>query len=417
VTPRTILVLGAATAALLAAVGNSSGAGAADQFSGTWQLVAAAGKPWASGGTLTIRSASRSEVEAFKQSGVTPSANYIFGYCLGQNTPGYPFPPPQGYVPPKVKGWYIVTYSWKGGGKMGGCASDKTGGQLLFYGKGTTGGIRGRNGDLLIGYWTDNPAGQQEFTAKLEEEELPDALVPIEKVSNGCGGGKAGEAGIQQSAGNTSTYLNSNNPLGRRYRVNFKDACDLHDAGYSHAKVEDKLNGGIVDFLHWSQAAVDRKFLLDMRLICKRDIPASAPVARDDCEGTGGKTSFGAETRYNFVFRFGYKFFWKPPSISGRYVAGKAGVPAWRVEQHNRTVTATWATEDGGRGSFRGTLICHDDEATVEGFVKVTKGSEVVKGKGTLRVKFVHTGSVYREFDLHYTLAGGIVVRAAMTRV
>ena len=35
----------------------------------------------------------------------------------------------------------------------------------------------------------------------------------------------------------------------KKYRVNFREACKLHDAGYSHAKVRDELNGGvIVDF-------------------------------------------------------------------------------------------------------------------------------------------------------------------------
>ena len=118
---------------------------------------------------------------------------------------------------------------------------------------------------------------------------LPDALVEIAKVSNGCGGGKAGKPGWLQTFGaNTSTYLNSNIPLGKRYTVDFSDACDLHDAGYSGAKVRDKLNGGIIDYFEVSKQDVDEKFWEDQTKLCLRAIPEAAPVARDDCMHRGG---------------------------------------------------------------------------------------------------------------------------------
>jgi len=136
--------------------------------------------------------------------------------------------------------------------------------------------------------------------------------VPISTVANGCGGaGWDSVVAVQNYFGNTSKYANSNvNPLARTYTVNFKDACDLHDAGYSGAVVRDKINGGIVvDYRTWSRKRVDAKFLDDMRRLCTRQIPATAFVALRNCKATGGNASFGAESRFDFVREFGRRFF------------------------------------------------------------------------------------------------------------
>lgn len=135
--------------------------------------------------------------------------------------------------------------------------------------------------------------------------------VPIETVSNGCGGaGWASVVAAQNYLGNTSVYKNSNkNPLAKSYTVDFKAACDLHDAGYSGAIVRDRLRGGIKDFRKWTRKQVDDKFLADMRLLCRRAIPASATVALTNCLARGGNLSFGAESRFNFVRKWGHLFF------------------------------------------------------------------------------------------------------------
>lgn len=135
--------------------------------------------------------------------------------------------------------------------------------------------------------------------------------VPIEAVSNGCGGaGWASLVKVQNYLGNTSTYKDSNtNPLAKSYTVNFKSACDLHDAGYGGAIVKDALRGDIKDFRKWTRKQVDDKFLADMRLLCERQIPATAIVALANCKARGGNLSFGAESRYNFVRKFGNLFF------------------------------------------------------------------------------------------------------------
>ena len=152
-----------------------------------------------------------------------------------------------------------------------------------------------------------------------------DLLVPIESVSNGCGGaGWDSLVHAQNYLGNTSKYADSNiNPLARTYTVNFVDACNLHDAGYSGAVVKDKLNGGrIVDFRTWSRKQVDEKFLADMRWLCTRQIPATARTALKNCKARGGNASFGAESRYNFVRRWGYLFFDADPNEPGTQRTG-----------------------------------------------------------------------------------------------
>ena len=194
---------------------------------------------------------------------------------------------------------------------------------------------------------------------------LPDAIVPLALISNGCGGGQAGEYGIQQRLGNRSTFLETANPLGERHTVTFKEACDLHDAGYSGAKVMDPINGGTIDYFDYTQAQVDTKFLDDMRALCKAQIPASAPVARKDCEGTGGYTSFGAETRYNFVRSHGHHFYRQRPDLNGSWSGG--GVGTVTITQNKRYVRGTWQ-QGNVSGEFRGTLISHDQDSTVEGF-------------------------------------------------
>jgi hypothetical protein len=145
--------------------------------------------------------------------------------------------------------------------------------------------------------------------------EPPAKLVPIESVSNGCGGGDWRLiVKVQNFLGNTSTYWNSRDslvydPLAKSHTVDFVDACNLHDAGYAGAIVRDKLRGGIKDFRSWTRKQVDKKFLADMRFLCQRQIPDEAPYALKNCRGRGGNASWGAESRYRFVRKHGYRFF------------------------------------------------------------------------------------------------------------
>jgi hypothetical protein len=138
-------------------VGSAGGRASADLFSGTWNLAAAAGTLWASGGTLTISPASSSAVPG--ATGQAAWDNYVKGYCTGPAQPGG--------TAPKPSAWYSLHYTWSGGGTMGGCVSDKTNGQLIFFGQGTMGHIQGRNGNQIFGDWTNNPNGSTRFSATL----------------------------------------------------------------------------------------------------------------------------------------------------------------------------------------------------------------------------------------------------------
>lgn len=220
------------------------------------------------------------------------------------------------------------------------------------------------------------------------EPTLPDALVPIESVSNGCGGGKAS---LQGSWRDTSVYLDTNDPFGKRYPVNFREACNLHDAGYSGAKVRDVLHGGkIVDFFEWTRERVDEKFLEDMQMLCRQKISALAPGALADCRGTGGKTSLGARTRYNLVRDVGDLFWIERPKLRGWWATQNVlDAPLWAVVQTLRSVKASWrgGTEQPDlRGEFKGTLITRDDDSIVKGFAKITQGGKTVQGQMTFTI-------------------------------
>lgn len=216
---------------------------------------------------------------------------------------------------------------------------------------------------------------------------LPDALVPIGSVSNGCGGGKASAQG---KFGDISTYRDSNtNPTAKSYTVNFREACKLHDAGYSGAKVRDALHGGaVVDFFTWTKEKVDKKFLEDMILICERTIPASAATVLANCKATGGNFSVGARSRFNFVDRFGSLFWRARPNVSGRWtVRGDAAAPPWAITQRLRSVRAVWrggAGDPGLRGEFRGTLISRDQDTVIRGFAQITQDGETKIGAMSL---------------------------------
>jgi len=133
-------------------------------------------------------------------------------------------------------------------------------------------------------------------------------VAPLASVSNGCGG-SGWEAWVksQNYLLDTSSYYDSG--TGKSYGVNFRQACNLHDAGYGGVAVADPINGGIVDFHAWDRHRVDDKFLRDMQTLCRRAIPAAAKSALAKCLGNGGAGSIGAKSRYDVVDKVGYRFY------------------------------------------------------------------------------------------------------------
>lgn len=166
-------------------------------------------------------------------------------------------------------------------------------------------------GPLFFCGWAENAAGTKSAKAPKSSCAWIPLLVDIDRVSNGCGGeGWETVVTAENLIGNSSTFKDSNvNPLAKSYTVSFVAACNLHDAGYAGVMVADAINGGTVDFRTWSRSRVDGKFLADMRLLCDRQIPATATTARANCRARGGLLSIGAKSRFDLVRTVGIAFF------------------------------------------------------------------------------------------------------------
>ena len=220
---------------------------------------------------------------------------------------------------------------------------------------------------------------------------LPGALVSLKSVSNGCGGGPAGD---DPKDGDVSDFVDSEIPFadlaawerGKKYHVNFREACKQHDAGYSHAKVHDMaLNGGkVIDYFAWTKAQVDTKFLEDMLKICDDQIPPTATVALRNCKQSGGfHLEHGAKTRFNVVATTTYSqklwkglgFYQQPPRLTDSWSVPGVSTGPWLIRQSARIVTLKWTggpAQPDMSGEFRGTIISHDNDSSVEGFFVIT---------------------------------------------
>ncbi len=168
-------------------------------------------------------------------------------------------------------------------------------------------------GPLFFCVWAESKGGKSDDAPKSSCAWVP-LLVEVKSygVSNGCGGkGWDSIVAIENYFGNTHVYEDAE--TGVRYTVDFKPACDLHDAGYAGLLVVDRINGGgKVDYRSWSRMAVDSKFLRDMRTLCHTAATPPIPPASDamgQCEHSNMPSSIGAGTLYGFVDNYGDLFF------------------------------------------------------------------------------------------------------------
>ena len=168
-------------------------------------------------------------------------------------------------------------------------------------------------GPLFFCVWAESKGGKSDDAPKSSCAWVP-FLVDVKSygVSNGCGGkGWDSMVAIENYFGNTHVYKDAE--TGVRYTVDFKPACDLHDAGYAGLLVADRINGGgNVDYRSWSRMAVDSKFLRDMRTLCHTAATPAIPPASDamgQCEHSNMPSSIGAGTLYGFVDSYGDLFF------------------------------------------------------------------------------------------------------------
>jgi hypothetical protein len=180
-----------------------------------------------------------------------------------------------------------------------------------------------------------------------------EAVVALGAVSNGCGPGRGSSS--RPRPADVSTY--------GRYKVDFRPACDLHDAGYLGAAVADPIDGGYLDPFDWTREQIDAKFLADERKLCDEQISGDHPDARRalaECVGDTRRDRAARKFGGHFVDR---------PHVAGTWLSRTHG--RWKLTQHSRHVTATWPG-----GEFDGTIL-------------IGNGSPIINGLGpTFRMVF-----------------------------
>ncbi len=187
--------------------------------------------------------------------------------------------------------------------------------------------------------------------------------------------------------------------LRQPFEVNFRQACDLHDAGYSGAKVKDPLHGAkVVDFFPWNQHSLDVKFAGDLELLCQRQIPPQRPGLLAPCRSR-------ADAMVALVTTLGHRWYVPRPKLDGPWVVkGQPEKHGWQITYLERSVRAVSlqnprAPLSAPRYHFRGTLISRDQDSIVDGVtltsrqsaptrLLVTKsGDLVIRGPGTRLVR------------------------------
>jgi hypothetical protein len=97
--------------------------------------------------------------------------------------------------------------------------------------------------------------------------------------------------------------------------VNFRAACDMHDAGYDGGIVFDPVNGGAIDTRGLSRLTIDNRFYNDLITLCNRQVGGNAFVARSLCYGI-------AATYYTAVRAAGWALFDASPGVPGLQSSG-----------------------------------------------------------------------------------------------
>lgn len=197
----------------------------------------------------------------------------------------------------------------------------------------------------LVGVTLGGAAHAPPYPPNTKAPPFHDALVALDAVSNGCGPGRGASSKVRPA--DVSTY--------GRFKVSFRLACDLHDAGYLGAAVADPINGGYVDSFDWTRRQVDAKFLADGRALCR------AQISDRRAEGRGALAACTRDTRrYRAVRALGGHFFVARPHVAGTWRSRTHGV--WKLTQHSRHVTATWPG-----GDFDGTILVGHGDPIING--------------------------------------------------
>ena len=152
----------------------------------------------------------------------------------------------------------------------------------------------------------------QERIEKLQQlEPLLEAIDPSAH-SNGCG--PSWLPGFPFLI-NQQTFKGKDSITGitTKVKVNFKPACDLHDAGYAGLLVINRFGASPLDYAPYTKAAVDQKFFYDLCKICDATIPGSNKEATEKCKWS----KLGAWGYHFAVKEAGFFTFDCNPNMSG----------------------------------------------------------------------------------------------------
>jgi hypothetical protein len=145
---------------------------------------------------------------------------------------------------------------------------------------------------------------------------IPGGFYPAVVYSNGCSGPPFNTL-LNQSPPipDPTTGFPFFFPVPRFFVVDFRPACDMHDAGYEGGLVIDPIFGVPVNTSSQSRLTVDLKFLGDLRYLCSRSIPWDAPTALVSCH-------LLADTYFAAVRAAGRGNFDASPFVQGKQLTG-----------------------------------------------------------------------------------------------
>jgi hypothetical protein len=131
-----------------------------------------------------------------------------------------------------------------------------------------------RKGPMYYCVWAQDAAGNRSEDAPYSACGWISLIANVDDVSNGCGGAQWGNFWEKVQ----NFFLDSQKYYG--FRVDFRDACNAHDAGYGGFTVKDPVTHRVTDFRTWTRARVDQKFQSDLQTLCSRKIKGDSQKAR-----------------------------------------------------------------------------------------------------------------------------------------
>jgi len=106
-------------------------------------------------------------------------------------------------------------------------------------------------------------SGQKEIRSPCTTWTWVSIEVPIAYVSNGCGGMTPSDWVNKKEIQMLDTQ-----DLGSGITVNFRNACNFHDAAYKGLTVKNPTTGKVESTRHWTRKIVDDRFKQEILMVC-----------------------------------------------------------------------------------------------------------------------------------------------------